>query len=135
MISAILILIYSFLGHRCGIDDDFVDNLEIWFEQLNQTSVMFSKDRKQWIEGPSLPEGLKFTDACGISLHRSKILFVGVSSMPFELNPNDVTITYDFEEKKWQFQGMLPSLDDKSPLYDTSCVMNFEKNLEKRLVT
>ena len=130
-----MVWFYVFSGHRCGVDNDFVDNLEIWYEQLNQASVMFSKTRKQWIDGPKLPEGLKFTDACSISLHRSKILFVGVSSMPFELNQNDMTITYDFEAKKWQLQGMLPGLDDKSPLYDTSCVMKFEKNLEKRLVT
>ena len=108
-------------------------NIVQWYEQLNQTSTMFSKARKKWIKGPNLPVGLKFTNACGLALNRSKVLFVGVSRLPFDLIPsNYITLTYDIEDKIWQFQGELSGQSDKTLLYYTSCAVNFEKNGERR---
>ena len=97
---------------------------------------MFSKARKKWIDGPTLPAGLKFTNACGLSLNRSKVLFVGVTRHPFEKNSNNITIMYDIEEKKWQFHEELSTPQkNKNPLHYCSCAVTFKKSGERRFLS
>ena len=127
-------LLDYFSGQNCGQGNTFVSNYDWWHSQkLYQKSKLFSKARKKWIDGPTLPAGLKFTNACGLSLNRSKVLFVGVTRHPFEKNSNNITIMYDIEEKKWQFHEELSTPQkNKNPLHYCSCAVTFKKNGERR---
>ena len=58
---------------------------------------MLSLDRKIWIEGPDLPMFTSFNHANGIALNKTVVLFVGVGSLPFQVDVfNKKTIIYDF---------------------------------------
>ena len=125
-----------FSGQDCGQGKTFASNYDWWhYQNLQQKSKMFSKARKKWIDGPILPVGLKFTNACGISLNRSKVLFVGVSRDPFDMNMNNITIMYDIEENRWQFHEELSTPHNKNPLHYCSCAVTFEKNGERRCLS
>ena len=107
----------------------------LWHNQFSQTSTMFSKNRKKWIAGPKLPYGLKFTGACGLPLNRSIALFVGVSHLPFFMTNNDMTLTFDFQSRKWKYQESIPTLPQSAPFYHTTCVLDHGKNsIEARYV-
>ena len=114
-----------------------MSNYDWWHSQkLYQKSKLFSKARKKWIDGPTLPAGLKFTNACGLSLNRRKVLFVGVSRHPFDFNMNNITIMYDIEEKKWQFHEELSiTQNNKNPLHYSSCAVIFEKSGKRRCLS
>ena len=105
-------------------------NMFTWLGQKFQTSMMYSKSRHKWIQGPTIPNGIKFVNACGLSLNRSTVLFVGVSPLPFETTINNITITYNFKSRKWKFQDNLPNLmEEQSTFYHTSCAIDFGKDV------
>ena len=105
-------------------------NMFTWMSQLSQTSIMYSKSRHKWIQGPKIPNGIKFVNACSVSLNRDTILFVGVSLLPFETTINNITIAYNFKSRKWKFQDDLPNLlEEQSTFYYTSCTFDFGKNV------
>ena len=112
-------------------------NINTWYDQKKQTSIMYSKTRSKWIEGPNIPVGLKFVNACGLSLNRSKVLFVGVSLMPFADTLNNITLTYDFSKRKWEYQEYLPismnTVGVGVGMYYTSCAKYFDKDVEKAM--
>ena len=122
------IICFASSGHECNMVDD-MQNMMTWYGLSSQTSVIFSKDRKRWLSGPKLPDGLKFTGACGLSLNRTVVLFVGVSLLPFFVTNNDVTLTYDFQIRKWRYQKSIPIISQSSPFYHTTCVLDFGHDL------
>ena len=123
-----IISILLSLGHECNMVAS-MQNMMLWYALFSQTSIMFSKDRKKWLDGPKLPQGLKFTGACGMSLNRTVVLFVGVSLLPFDITNNDVTLTYDFQSRKWKYQESIPIIPQSFPFYHTTCILDFGKNL------
>ena len=70
---------------------------------------MLSLDRKIWIDGPDLPMFASFNHANGIPLNKTVVLFVGVGSLPFQIDVfNKKTIIYDFDLNRWTWQNSLP---------------------------
>ena len=121
------------LGHACANDlsnSGIQLNPVIWKSNINQNSYLWSKKKKSWIKGPEIPTNIKFARACGLPLNSTTILFIGVSSMPFTLTPNDKTITYNFQSRQWKFQEPL-SMSNSSNydyLYECSCSFYETKN-------
>ena len=120
------------LGHQCAMNTKIRQtNIFTWMSQNSQTSIMYSKSRHKWIQGPTIPSGIKFVSACGLSLNRNMIMFVGVSRLPFETTINNITIMYDFKSRKWEFQDDLPNLmNEHYTFYYTSCAIDFGKDVE-----
>ena len=70
---------------------------------------MLSLDRKIWMEGPDLPMFASFNHANGIALNKTAVLFVGVGSLPFQVDVfNEKTIIYNFDLNQWTWQKSLP---------------------------
>ena len=70
---------------------------------------MLSLDRKIWMKGPELPVTASFNHANGIALNKTAVLFVGVGSLPFQLDAfNKKTIIYNFDLNQWTWQTSLP---------------------------
>ena len=124
------------LGHDCarGLSNSGIQpNSVIWARNPKQKSYLWSKKRKHWIKGPEIPSSIKFARACGLQLNSTRILFIGVSSMPFTLTPNDKTITYNFQSRQWKFQEQLSMSHsfNYNYLYESSCSF-YETKKDKR---
>ena len=69
-----------------------------------------------WLSGPKLPDGLKFTGACGLSLNRTVVLFVGIKFQSYGFYANyksNLAFTYDFTTQIWKMQHILPFGNDE----------------------
>ena len=108
-------------------------NMEKWYRQSSQISSIFSKAKQKWMDGPKLPIILKFINACGLSLNRTTVIFIGASLLPFEESSNDITISYDFQSLKWYNHEKLPGLANYGyPLLYTSCTQIFDKDSDSK---
>ena len=108
-------------------------NMDTWYRQSSQISSMFSKAKQKWMDGPSLPIRLKFINACGLSLNKTTVIFIGASLLPFEGSPNDITISYNFQSLEWYNHEKLPGLaNHEYPLHYTSCTLIFDKESDSK---
>ena len=61
------------------------------------------------MEGPDLPMFASFNHANGIALNKTAVLFVGLGSLPFQVDVfNEKTIIYNFDLNLWSLQESLP---------------------------
>ena len=85
-------------------------------EFQTQESVMFSLERKKWIQGPDLPKSFDFFFASAVALNRTVVLFVGIKFQSYGFYANyksNLAFTYDFTTQIWKMQHILPFGNDE----------------------
>ena len=111
--------------------------------QRSSSSELWSLVKKKWVSGPKIPQKYILWNTCSLALNSSTVLFVGVRIMNgsefghealFE-NPNDVTISYDFNRNLWFEHDSLsfPTINYFYDVYtaDFTCAIYFEKKTKR----